>query len=322
MKKQFAAALNTLTTPFGISVNRTKDLDRLKRKNVALSHMVLSGIDAAGPNTSAFRTEGILVSKDRALQLHALLQSYAECVKNPAPLHLLYAASSERHARAYEEVIDRNRSVLLTTEKEFDYRAQIIAVLDRITAPTAFFLVDDIVFIRPVDFAVFSGLSCRRFVTSLRLAPHLRYCYTLDKDQPVPDLKPHESGLLVWQWKDGAFDWNYPLSHDCHFFDTGELRAMTRCIDFSGPNSYEHGLQEFNDVFLPRYGACFPEARIVNLPMNRVQNENDNRSGGIHQDRFLDQWEKGMRLDHRALYGAMTNGAHQLLPFTFIKRAP
>jgi hypothetical protein len=47
---------------------------------------------------------GIVFSKDRAMQLHALLSSDFSYVKNPLPLYILYTFSNERHARSYEEL--------------------------------------------------------------------------------------------------------------------------------------------------------------------------------------------------------------------------
>ena len=47
---------------------------------------------------------GIVVSKDRALQLYSLLSTYRELVTNPAPLTVIYTASTIEHRNAYQEV--------------------------------------------------------------------------------------------------------------------------------------------------------------------------------------------------------------------------
>jgi hypothetical protein len=152
------------------------------------------------------------------------------------------------------------------------------------------------------------------------MAPHVRRCYTLQKEQPLPEFRNHESGFLTWKWNEGRYDWGYPLSLDGHLFSTAELRAMVRHTVFSAPNSLEKALQSFGDLFLPRYGACFAESRIVNIPVNKVQTEIDNRSGGVHQDELLEKWEKGMRMDYRRLYDTVNESAHQELPIQLLAR--
>jgi len=47
---------------------------------------------------------GVVFSKDRALQLYTLLSTYFEHVENPAPLFVIYTASTDAHAKAYAEV--------------------------------------------------------------------------------------------------------------------------------------------------------------------------------------------------------------------------
>ncbi len=99
------------------------------------------------------RAEGVVFSKDRPLQLFALLSSYAELVRDPPPLHVLYRASDEGYRRAYDEVLGASPAPLGEVISERVFRDDLLALLDRIRAPRLFFLVDDIVFVREVDLA-------------------------------------------------------------------------------------------------------------------------------------------------------------------------
>lgn len=275
--------------------------------------------DGAG---APHRVEGVVFSKDRPLQLHALLASYAELVKDPPPLHVLYRASDERYRAAYDEVF-RASPAPVEAVAERAFRDDLLALLDRVRAPRLFFLVDDIVFVRPVDFGPLLALDPARFVPALRLAPHLTRCYTFAREQPLPPFREGllaDPGLLCWRWRDGALDWAYPLSVDGNLFSTGEIRVLAQRTPFAAPNSFEAALQRHVRLFSGRLGVCHREARVVNVPCNKVQEEIDNRYGETDAETLLALWREGKQLDHRRLYGIVNESAHQDVPLSFVDR--
>jgi hypothetical protein len=69
-----------------------------------------------------------------------------------------------------------------------------------------------------------------------------------------------------------------------------------------------------------RTGAGYRKSKIVNIPCNKVQKENKNICGSIHQDFLLEQWMKGYQMDYRSLYGFPNVSAHQEIPFDLVKR--
>ena len=94
--------------------------------------------------------EGIIFSMDRALQLHALLSTYFEKVKNPVPIFILWRASSGQHKSAYDEVFSlfATRNIYSIYQKnQASFKDQLLAILANIKAEKVFFLVDDIIFI-------------------------------------------------------------------------------------------------------------------------------------------------------------------------------
>ena len=62
--------------------------------------------------------EGIVFSKDRAMQLHGLLSSYFAQVKNPVKLYILYTTSHARHAESYKELerLFADKKIVFITE--------------------------------------------------------------------------------------------------------------------------------------------------------------------------------------------------------------
>jgi len=270
------------------------------------------------------RAEGIVFSKDRPLQLFALLESYAELVRDPPPLHLLFRASSAEYEEAYEEVVRLSPAPLGRVICERAFRDDLLALLDGVSAPRSFFLVDDIVVVREVDLPPLLGLDPRRFVPSLRLGAHLRRCYTYAREQPLPSFLDGvlaNPDLLAWRWADGALDWGYPLSLDGNLFSTAEIRLLAHRTSFSAPNSFEAGLQAHLRRFRRRLGVCHREARILNVPCNKVQRENENRAGHVDAAELLRVWRSGRRLDHRRLRGIVNESAHEEVELSFVPRA-
>ena len=281
-----------------------------------VAHIAVPGVHPVG---------GIVFSKDRALQLHALLCSYSEKVISPVSLHILYHASTPSHQRAYEEVMEIFSGKISFTRQSSNvsFKDDLVILLESVQARKVFFLVDDVLFIADFDMREFSEFDTDKIVPSLRMGLNLRRCYPIQKEQPLPELIPcagSNGDIIFWKWNQGLYDWSYPLSVDGHFFSTQEITAMTKLIDFSAPNTYEDQLQKFRRFFVIRMGAGYKKSKIVNIPCNKVQIENKNICGNTHQDFLLEQWMKGYQMDYRSIYGFPNTSAHQEIPFELIKR--
>jgi hypothetical protein len=84
---------------------------------------------------------------------------------------------------------------------------------------------------------------------------------------------------------------------DGNIYSTAEINILSRISQFNAPNSYEDTLKSFGDIAVDRIGYCFTQSKILNLAINRVQNEIENKSGDIAPDFLLSQWSKGFRMD-------------------------
>lgn len=273
-----------------------------------------------------YPAECIIFSKDRALQLHALLASYLEKVVAPAPAYVLFQTSSQSHKKAYEDLIkifSKQNISFIKQNNRISFRTDLIELLSSIQSEKIIFLVDDIIFIENLDLNDFTKFNTDTFVPSLRMGMHLKRCYTLQQEQPLPEWI---SGLIkdedkvCWKWESGIFDWGYPLSVDGHIYSTQEMVSISKLISFNAPNSFEDGLQKFTKLFLPRFGVCYRKSKIINIPWNMVQQEHPNLHGNINQNYLLEQWQKGYQLDYKKLYGYVNESVHQELPLELIQR--
>ncbi|MDI3467509.1 MAG: hypothetical protein OJF50_006330 [Nitrospira sp.] len=279
------------------------------------------------PRSKHFAAECIVFSKDRALQLHALLSSYFECVQHPAPVTVLYFFSNDQHQVAYEQVsgLFASRPVKFVRQRtSVTFGDQTLEILSGVKSDKIFFLVDDDLFIDQVDLADFVRVDPTRQVASLRLGACLSKSYVVSEHQCLPPWLPHSDAQrpdqLRWRWEEGQLEWGYPISLDGHLFNTNEISAMASVISFQSPNSLESCLQVFNKLFSRREGICYRNPILVNIPCNRVQDEIPNRFGGLHQEMLLEAWQQGMCMDYRALLGMRPESTHQEVQLRFVRR--
>lgn len=246
----------------------------------------------------------LVFSRDRALQLHAFLRSYARYVRPLDDVDVLYLATTVQHAQAYAEVLSEFPWVR-THVQSSSFRADVLRLLP--VRGTVVCFVDDMVFIR-------SWIVRERVGLSLRLSPCLTHDYPTGLEQPLPVFRIDDidTDCMQWTWAAGQGSWGYPISLDGHVFDVDQLAAWVRQVSFSSPNTLESALQVFStSVAYP--GICYRWPRIVNIPWNRVQKDYPNRvaSSGLSPDRMREAWEAGMQLSLDELAGIIPVSAHQ-----------
>jgi hypothetical protein len=328
-----------LLNRLGFRVHRAETIETLVRRARVATEVV--AVLTRSPLEQGARAEGIVFSMDRALQLEGLLASYVANVTNPAPLHVLYRASTSAHHAAYVEALSRFGDVIASVSVQKlreSFREQLLQVLGRIACSRVFFLVDDDLFVERFDLDELLAIDTRIAVPSLRLGTNLTRSYVVQQPQPLPPLyrwtgtgagaldsatgddRATRNDLLCWRWSEGIHEWAYPLSVDGHIFGVSEIDTIARHCSFDSPNTFENSLQEFAELFLPRLGVCHRKSRMLNLPVNKVQADVANLHGDVHQDDLLREWQRGFRLDHEALYQIDNESAHQELKISFRSR--
>ena len=317
-KRYFIAHFNRFTL-------RNHSVEIMNRNIVLLEEMLkLHTSDLKDSNSGT--AECIIFSMDRALQLHALLSTYFEKVKNPIPIYILWRASSSQHKSAYDEVFSlfTTRNIYSIYQKSHaSFKDQLLAILANIKAEKVFFLVDDIIFINEVDMLDFTQLDAHKMVGSLRLGRNLTRSYTVNKEQCLPPFIKNancDDHKMVWVWEKGQYDWGYPLSVDGNLFLTREINLLAKYTDFNSPNTFEANLQSYVKYFAHRLGICYRESKILNIPANKIQNDFNNLHGNYHQDELLTAWKNGLQMDYKIFYGFTNESAHQEVGIVLIKR--
>ncbi len=260
----------------------------------------------------------VVFTKDRPIQLHALLESYFYYTANCAPLTIIYACSDSNYQKGYDELTIIWKNVVFIRESNFHDTLK--SVLNSIDNEKIFFLVDDIIFTRSYNLSEIASVNCRKYVPSLRLGKNISFSYVRNRDIIPPDFLPYNDQLISWKWSVKNSYWSYPLSLDGHLFLLHELKILIDLIHFNAPNSLEENLQIFSPAYFKRGGISFSHSVLVNTPWNMVQTEITNKNENISTEYLLSQWQQGKRIQFENYHNFDNKSCHEALPIVFSER--
>lgn len=267
----------------------------------------------------------VIFSKDRPMQLYGLLTSYLNYVANPVPVIVIYSSQNKNLNNGYLDVIKYFKKIkaninFINEKKSF--KQALLEVLSKVCEDKILFLVDDIIFINSVDFDIFEKINTKTQILSLRHSPFLKRSFTTKTNHSPPSFKKFRFSdeLLEFDWFKSGGEWSDPWSLDGQLLNTSEVLLIANCSHYKAPNSFEIALKAFNDIVINRKGLCFNESKILNLPINKVQNEVNNISGNISVNFLLDKWNQGYCIDTSIFKGHVPLSTHEDHPVNFIKR--
>ena len=256
------------------------------------------------------KISGIVFSMDRPIQLFALLESYYKYCSDPVPLKILYKSNNNEYLDGYKEIIQYYEKRNISFIKEISFRNDLIRILKDISSKYLFFLVDDNIFKEPFSHSDFLSFPKKEnYIFSLRHGKNLNYCYTKDLKQPLPVFNKIHN-FLSWDLNKSEIDWKYAFSVDGHIYQTREVLEMTNHISFKAPNSYEATMNVFRFILRRRKGLCYPNSILVNVCLNRVQEEIRNISGDYSPQELLEIWNKGNKINIDFFYKIKNSSAH------------
>lgn len=237
-------------------------------------------------NKTTSLIEGIVFSKDRPMQLDLLLQSYFKFVKDKPKLFIIYKFTNNNFLIGYNKVISKYRKEDIVFICESNFKIDLINLLNNSLSKYVFFLVDDIIFIRSFSFGSDNlQKTYSNYIFSPRLDKFKTYQYTSLKNQNIPNYKILDN-FMFWNWQVSEGDWSYVFSVDGNVYNRHQINIMASCISYCSPNSFESNMNRFRYILYKKKGICFVENSVlVNLVLNRVQNEIDN-THGLH---FVEQ---------------------------------
>lgn len=266
----------------------------------------------------------VVFSKDRPLQLDALLRSIAEYAPDFYQwIYCLIRASDDEYRRGYEQLIETQdylpASAIIEDGYSFDWELRTLLFLAFEEHDYVAFHCDDDVFFRKPDW--YHPLN-PAVTLSLRLSPESDYCQTRG-------MKMAPTGKQFWRWDEQAegLDTGYPFSLDGHVYRCETVRTLLGHVThIDGPNDLEHRgytlMRDNPDGWGP-FMLCGREQAVVSLTVNRVQDDYPNPCDGRPEwspEALLGRWLDGEQLAFRRMDFSSVNAAHAVVPLEFERR--
>lgn len=253
----------------------------------------------------------VIFSKDRPIQLNATIESYFLHCDDPVEIKVIYRASNEMFRNGYKDLIKIHANKKVEFVQEINFRNNLISVLNLLNTKLVFFLVDDIIFKSKFSHKSFLDLkNSHNYILSLRLGENLNYCYPSSSSQELPKFKYIGKKFNSWSFRKSNYDWGYTFSVDGHIYNLIKIKNMTKSINFSGPNSYESNMNIFKHIFYLQKGLCYKNSKLVNVSLNRVQNEIDNISGHLNPEELNLKWINNYKIDLNQFIDKPNKSAH------------
>jgi hypothetical protein len=265
----------------------------------------------------------VVFSKDRPFQLKSYLLSVLINVKGINSITVLYTSTSDDIHNRYATLLLLNcfKDVHFVQQKK-SFKIELISILDKINSNYMMFAVDDMLVFDKIDTKNIILNLKEKSIFSMRLGRNIKYSYTLNKPQTLPDNYHNDklTGFISWKVKDGIADFSYPMSVDMHIFPSILIKNLSKWLMYTAPNSYE-GALSLSSLFIGNWDlVSFHYSKCINLPLNKVQDENNNRSeDDTSIDRFMVDFDNGYCFDPNSINKEFVSSPHQVLAIKKIK---
>jgi hypothetical protein len=280
----------------------------------------------------------VIFSKDRAMQLHATLSSFAaRCTDaTDARVSVIFKASAPDYLEAYGLLrAELEQRLKIEWIQEDDFKKDLLKAAgvephsgwlsffsnrsSSVPHDYLLFMVDDSIYINDFQLdTIRAALSetPRALGFSLRLGRNTTYCYPSGCKQSLPPFRESLHKVLRFSWREQTYDFNYPLEVSSSIYRTKDIESLLRMLPYSNPNRLEQGLSVSSRLFARRRPEllCFDHSVAFCAPVNKVQTVLDNRAGednGHSVEELNALFLKGFRIDIESLRGFDPGAAHQ-----------
>ncbi len=277
--------------------------------------------------TSAFtktntKPDFVIFSYNRPLQLHAYLESIEKYVTGINNLSVIYRASDNSFDQAYNKLQKLFPDICFfkqnTQYPRKDFQKLFLEITFKNTraqnnSEYVLFGVDDIIVTDFIDLT-----ACVKILEEtdaygfyLRLGKNITQCYTLSvfDDFELPKLtlikssaKSSEPKIFSWYFKDAPYDWGFLTSVDMTVLRKKDIKNIFYATQYSTPNKLEKQWsigQSSNN----KYGLCYEHSKIVNIPLNLVQENKTERNMQLFTPKeLLEEFMFGFKLNIEPLF--------------------
>ena len=239
----------------------------------------------------------LVVSMDRPFALRSFLLSVERHFLDAPKIVAIIRYSDGNQFKRYEK-LRRELSGVLQVEfcyEQVGFKHSLSTVLRNLEIARVMLCVDDQVFFRNAAYADITTAGQKVDFFTLRFGKDTTYSYNLDVQmkQPFHD----EAGVEYLEWPCRVLkdDFHYPLSFDTTIMDLFLLKLMSNLLLFNSPNQFESYMNYgIYTAALCRLKIGCPKKQIaVNFVLNKVQEDNDNKSLGISGSQLNQYFDEG-----------------------------
>lgn len=251
----------------------------------------------------------LIFSKDRACQLDLLLRSIKDNFKELQNIKILYLPTNESFNDGYSKIQQMYPEYEWIREQNFVNDT--LGIFYSFKNEFVLNFVDDEIIIRdfPIEPALNFLRSSETHCVSMRMAPHINFCYTANRPDPQPEfleLDFNGTKMFRWDWRTrpNNVNWGYPSCINSHIYKTEEFVQNVSMVNFQYPNALEGNFNLIRERF-NKFNACFEKSKSVNIANNLIQT-GPNRHGSIAEwqvDNLNREFLNGRRLSTKPFYG-------------------
>jgi hypothetical protein len=268
------------------------------------------------------RNQLIIFSKNRACQLHLLLESIEKNSKDLFDkIFVIYTYTDKEYFDGYSKLIERFPNIDFIVEVNFFGDTMRIINMGSFEYTT--FMVDDNVFYRELPtnkekiFNLFNDQNNPISCFSLRLGLNCNYSHPANLSYAIGNYETVGDFIKI-NISEQKVDFAYPLSVDGHIFKTNFIKSCLSSVGlFTNPNTLESKLQ----YLLNRIdkNMCFlKESVLVGIPNNIVNNTHNNRRGlkfYYSEKELNDKYNNSETINLEILDFSNINGPHKEIEY-------
>lgn len=125
--------------------------------------------------------------------------------------------------------------------------------------------------------------------------------YVGNNQSDAPGELDEDNGSLCWNYYDPKMyrHWAYPFAVDSTIYNTNAVLELIGPVLYNSPSTLE-GFCNFYCKHMKMFGEGYSpiNSKVVGLPINKVQSENDNVSGRLDVDSLCEYYMKGFRIEY------------------------
>lgn len=277
-------------------------------------------------DTTKHTVDLIVFSYDRPLQLYAFLESVNKYLKGIESITVIFRTSSNEFDHAYENVKQAFPSTIFKQEHatpKNDFKSLLVDSFVQGKSGYIVFAVDDMIAKQLADltFCTHALEQTGAYGFYLRLGTNLNYCYPLSCEQPLPPITQISSCVCSWTFKEGTCDWNYPNTVDMTIYRKQDIVAAVEKLNYRNPNTFDVAWSKIAHSVSSQQGLCFKDSVIINIPMNRVQQEHNNRYANTwSSEQLLALFESNLKIDISRFDNIKNDACHVAYHVHFVER--